>query len=48
MLLAALRMSRDLKKQFNRREMELIRDEYMSNFGINSLVKRFDIASIVA
>jgi hypothetical protein len=48
MLIAALRMSKDLGVQFNRNDMENIRDMYISNYGLNTLVKRFDIASIVA
>lgn len=48
MLIAAMRMSKALKLRFDRREMDVIRDEYISIFGINSLVRRFDIASIVA
>mgnify|MGYP003347398841 CR=1 FL=1 len=48
MLIAALRMSKDLGIEFNRNTMEDIRDEYTLTYGLNSLVKRFDIASIVA
>jgi hypothetical protein len=48
MLIAALRMSKDLGVEFNRNDMENIRDMYISNYGLNTLVKRFDIASIVA
>lgn len=48
MIIAALRMSKHLGIKFNRNDMENIRDIYISNFGLNSLVKRFDIASIVA
>ena len=48
MLIAAMRMSKALKLQFNRRDMDAIRDKYILIFGINSLVRRFDIASIVA
>ena len=48
MLIAAVRMSKDLGIEFDRNDMENIRDLYISNYGLNTLVKRFDIASIVA
>jgi hypothetical protein len=48
MLIAALRMSKHLGIKFNRNGMEDIRDKYILMHGLNSLVKRFDIASIVA
>jgi len=48
MLIAASRMSKDLGIKFDRNDMENIRDIYISNYGLDTLVKRFDIASIVA
>lgn len=48
MLLAAIRMSKNIGIDFNRRNMEETRDVYMNIKGVDSLIKRFDIASIVA
>jgi hypothetical protein len=48
MILASIRMSKSIGVKFNRVCMEEIRDVYMDMFGVDSLIKRFDIASIVA
>ena len=48
MLLAAIRMSKEIGIKFNRINMEETRDIYMCKYGVDSLIRRFDIASIVA
>lgn len=48
MIIASLRMSKELGIEFDRNNMENIRDAYILSFGMSVLVKRFDIASIVA
>jgi hypothetical protein len=48
MILASIRMSKSVGIKFNRVYMEEIRDVYMDMFGVDSLTRRFDIASIVA
>jgi hypothetical protein len=48
MILASIRMSKSIGVKFNRVCMEDIRDVYMDMFGVDSLIRRFDIASIVA
>lgn len=48
MILASIRMSKSIGVKFNRIYMEEIRDVYMDMFGVDSLTRRFDIASIVA
>lgn len=48
MILASIRMSKIIGVKFNRVCMEETRDIYMDMFGVDSLIRRFDIASIVA
>jgi hypothetical protein len=48
MLLAAIRMSKEIGIKFDRINMEETRDIYMCKYGVDSLIRRFDIASIVA
>ena len=48
MILACIRMSKSIGVRFNRVQMEETRDIYMNTFGVDSLIRRFDIASIVA
>jgi hypothetical protein len=48
MILASIRMSKSIGVKFNRIQMEETRDIYMNTFGVDSLIRRFDIASIVA
>lgn len=48
MIICCVKMCRILNKSFDRKNMELIRDIYEFNFGIDKLVRAFDIASIVA
>lgn len=48
MIIASARMSKFLKIKFDRKDMDSIRDMYENIFGIDKLVRAFDIASIVA
>lgn len=48
MILASIKMSKSIGIKFNRIQMEETRDMYMDKFGVDSLIRRFDIASIVA
>lgn len=47
MLVATIRMCKDLGINFDRKNMESIRDIYVNVFGIDKLVRSFDIASII-
>ncbi len=48
MIITAIKMSKTIGIKFNRINMEDIRDEYLNKHGVDRLIKRFDIASIVA
>lgn len=48
MIITAIKMSKTIGVKFNRINMEDIRDEYLNKYGVDRLIKRFDIASIVA
>lgn len=48
MILSCARMCKILKVKFDRKNMENTRDKYFLQFGMDKLVRIFDIASIVA
>lgn len=48
MIISCIRMCRAMKIKFDRKNMENIRDNYFLIFGMDKLVRVFDIASIVA
>lgn len=48
MIISCVKMCRALNTSFDRKNMEVIRDIYQFNFGVDKLVRAFDIASIVA
>lgn len=48
MIIVSARMCKYLKIKFDRKNMDTIRDMYQNLFGIDRLVRTFDIASIVA